>query len=125
MKRIVLLLVLAPSLASADKTYNDAGAKITHDCDKDGNAVLNGSASTGTITGKCDKISINGSTANLTITSVAHLSVTGSMNEVTVEAVDKVSVTGTKNTVTWKKGVSVAKPKVSQTGVGNKVKQDK
>ena len=125
MKRIVLLLALVPSLASADKTYNDAGAKIAHDCDKDGNAVLNGAAASGAITGKCDKISITGSTSKLTIASVANLSITGSMNEVTVDAVDKVSVTGTKNTVIWKKGVSLAKPKVSQTGVGNKIKQEK
>src|SRR5688572_6476140 len=116
MRRIVLLLALVPSLASADKVYNDAGAKVAHDCDKDGNAIFNGSAASGAITGKCDKITVNGSTANLTIASVATLTVTGSMNEVTVDAVDRVSITGTKNTVSWKKGVSVAKPKVSQTG---------
>jgi hypothetical protein len=125
MKRIALLLVLVPSLASADKTYNDAGAKIAHDCDKDGNAVLNGAAASGSITGKCDKISITGSTAKLTIASVAKLSVTGSMNEITVDAVDKLSVTGSKNTVSWKKSVSGEKPKISQTGVGNKIKQEK
>jgi hypothetical protein len=126
MKRIVLLLAtLVPATASADKIYNDSAMKVAHDCDKDGSAIFNGSAASGSVTGKCEKITVNGSTASLTIASVATLTMTGSMNEVTVDSVGKITITGTKNTVNWKKALTGAKPKITQTGVGNKVNKVK
>ena len=126
MKRMVFLLAtLVPATASADKVYNDAGGTVTHDCDKDGTAVFNGASITATVTGKCTDVKVNGSSIKATIASVTKLAVTGSSNEVAAEAVDKLTVSGTTNTVSWKKGVTGAKPKVSTSGVGNKVKQEK
>lgn len=126
MKRLALLLALVPTVAAADTSYNDSAQAINHDCAKDPNVSVNSSASSATFTGKCDKISINGSTIKATIASVAKLSVNGSANEITVDGVDKLSVNGSSNVVSYKTNVAgKGKPKVSVLGTGNKVAQAK
>lgn len=124
MLRLALIVLLIPTAARADKTYDSAGGDVTHDCDKDGNPVFNASGSKITITGKCKEIVFNGSSLTATIVSGEKISVNGSGNEVSIEAVGKLTVTGTSNKVTYQKGIS-GKPKVSTTGLGNKVSQKK
>ncbi|WP_224372890.1 DUF3060 domain-containing protein [Hyalangium versicolor] len=69
------------------------------------------------------EVSISGSSNELTITGdCKSVEVTGSTNKVTLEGVGRIDVTGSSNTVTWKRAVGKAKkPKVSATGIGNKV----
>ncbi|RKH22087.1 DUF3060 domain-containing protein [Corallococcus sp. CA041A] len=42
-----------------------------------------------------------------------------------VEATRAISVTGSSNSVTWKRGHGKSKPKISRTGMDNKVTQEK
>lgn len=72
-------------------------------------------------------VSISGSANALTLTGECKsVSVTGSSNKVTMDGVGEISVTGTGNNVTWKRALGDAKkPKVSATGVGNKVSKAK
>ncbi len=124
---LLATLALTPSFALADaRSYNDAGARVTHDCAKDGPEVdLNGADSTFVFTGTCTKISINGSTLKVTIEKIERLAINGSSNVVAIAAADKIAVTGSSNTVTYKAGISKALPKVSSLGTGNKVSKVK
>ncbi|MBX3156242.1 MAG: DUF3060 domain-containing protein [Deltaproteobacteria bacterium] len=127
MKRLVglvLVLSLAPAgVAGADRVFNSGGG--SHDCNKDGNVVINAGDAKYTITGACEKVSINGSSNTVTIESAKKLSVTGSENKVDVGASDKISISGSDNTVNWKKGLGADKPKVGSVGTGNKINQVK
>ena len=78
-----------------------------------------------TLTGACEKVSINGSATTVSIESALKVSVNGAGNAVSVDAADKISVNGTKNSVTYKGAVTKKKPKVSKTGIGNSVKRVK
>ncbi|WP_158623745.1 DUF3060 domain-containing protein [Corallococcus llansteffanensis] len=42
-----------------------------------------------------------------------------------VEATSAIDVTGMSNSVTWKRGHGKSKPKISRTGMNNKVVQEK
>lgn len=108
---LVVALVFAPSLALADApdhVINGAQESPTVDCGEGGKVSVNGSQNTVTITGACAKVAVM-----------------GSMNTVTVEAADKIAITGSGNTVTWTKGWKKKTPKISRTGVGNKVARRK
>lgn len=123
--KLLLALVLVPSLAFADKSYNDSAQTVTHDCAKEPSVAINGSAGTYTFTGACEKISVNGSSLKVIAASVSKLAINGSSNTVDVDAADKISVTGSSNKVTYKKGVTGAKPKTSSLGTDNKISQQK
>jgi uncharacterized protein (DUF2345 family) len=116
MKQLALALLLVPSLAVADKTYNDAEAAIRHDCDKQGNATFNGADSKITVVGTCNRVVINGGGITATIANVDRIAINGAENTVALDAVKHVSVTGSSNKVTYK-----GKPKVSVTGLDNTV----
>ena len=47
----------------------------------------------------------------------------GATNKVKAEGVATITVSGSDNEVTWKRAVGGKKPKVSRTGVNNKVTQ--
>jgi hypothetical protein len=127
--RVALMLALFSlgfsSVAYAEAEYTDADGTVSHDCAKDPEVSISGSSSTYTITGACAMVSVTGSTNKVTIESSEKVAVTGSMNEVNVAATNKISVLGTSNKVAWKKAIKGKKPKISSTGVGNKVSKAK
>lgn len=122
---VVLLLSLFSSSALAEASYEDAAQTITHDCGKDPEVSVSGSSNQITITGACTEVDISGASNQVTIESTSKASITGSSNEVHITAADKISITGTNNQITWKKGLKSKKPKVSRTGINNRVKQVK
>jgi hypothetical protein len=129
MHRIVtLVLLLVPAIAYADKSYNDANMKVTHNCakDKDGpTAMINGAGGTFTFTGACTKIGVNGSNTTIAIEKATAVNVNGNGNTISVDGADKVSVTGNDNKISWKKGVAGDKPAVSNIGNNNSVSKAK
>jgi hypothetical protein len=99
------------------------GGGGTIDCSKNPTFIYNDNNGAFTFTGKCDKISINGNNAKLTIESVKTLAIQGNGTTATVTAVDTIATPGNKNSVTYKKAVTAnAKVKVSNPGTGNSVK---
>jgi hypothetical protein len=99
------------------------GGGGTIDCSKNPTFIYNDNNGAFTFTGKCDKISINGNNAKLTIESVKTLAIQGNGTSATVTAVDTIATPGNKNSVTYKKSVTAnAKVKVSNPGNGNSVK---
>jgi Protein of unknown function (DUF3060) len=123
--RLALVLSLCSSAAYAEAEYTESAGTITHDCAKDPEVSISGSSSTFTLTGACTTVSIAGSSNKVTIESSEKVAVTGSTNEVSVDATNKISVLGTSNKVAWKKAIKGKKPKISSTGVGNKVSKAK
>ena len=125
MKLLVLLLVLIPSLALAEKSFK--GEKSgTHDCASDPDVAINTGDGTFTITGECDKIGINGGKNTIKIESVKKLGLNGGHNKVDVGSAEKIGVNGSDNIVTYKTGPGgKGKPKVGSVGVRNKITQVK
>jgi hypothetical protein len=122
MRHLILALLLAPSLASADAKLEKSG---THDCGKDPVASIGNGAGTYKFTGACTKITVTGGSNTLTIETVKHLNLTGASNKVTVGTLDEVDLVGAMNTVNYKKTSGGGALKKSGSGVGNKVNQDK
>jgi len=116
MNKLVMLLALSPSLASAEKTF-DNERKVTWDCSKDAVVTINQGNGSYAFSGACKKISINGGHDKVTIDSVETLDVTGSWNEVTASSVDSIRFMGSDNKVAYKKGAG----KVNDLGSNNKV----
>lgn len=119
----LVVLVLAPGVAGADRIFNSGGG--SHDCNKDGNVIINAGDAKYTITGACAKVVINGGTNTVAIESAKHLTITGSENKVDVGASEKIAISGNDNTVSWKKGLGADRPKVGSVGSGNKINQVK
>ena len=72
------------------------------------------------------EVSGTGETSTHECTPGTEVEVTGASNTVTLTGECKrLTVEGASNTVTWKRGPGKSKPKVSRTGVGNKVTQQK
>lgn len=84
------------------------GEMATHACTPGTRVEINGASNNVTLTGECKSVTVSGSS-----------------NTVKVEATRAIIVEGTSNSVTWKRTIGKAKPKVSRTGVGNKVSQEK
>jgi hypothetical protein len=82
------------------------GANETHRCTPKTEVDVSGSGNEVTLTGECKSVTVSGAD-----------------NKVKVEAVAAIEVTGSGNEVTWKRAVGAKKPKVSRTGVNNKVTQ--
>lgn len=82
------------------------GGNETHRCTPKTEVEINGSDNQVTLTGDCKSINVSG--AN---------------NKVKAEGVATIDVSGSGNEVTWKRAVGGKKPKVSRTGVNNKVTQ--
>ncbi|MCY1032479.1 DUF3060 domain-containing protein [Corallococcus sp. BB11-1] len=85
-----------------------SGETATHECKPDSTVEITGASNNITLTGECKSVTVNGSS-----------------NVVKVEATRLISVTGMSNTVTWKRGHGKSKPKISRTGMDNKVTQEK
>lgn len=86
----------------------DSDSTSTHRCSPGTEVEVTGASNTVTVTGECKSVTVSGAS-----------------NKVKVEAVGTITVTGSDNAVTWKRGLGKAKPKVSRTGVNNKVSQEK
>jgi Protein of unknown function (DUF3060) len=121
----LLCLSLLSSAAYAEVEFDEASQTIAHDCAKDPEVSISSSSSTFTLTGACTKVTVVGASNQITIESSEKVAVTGSDNEVHVVATNKIAVVGTSNQVTWKKALKGKKPKISKTGVANKVSQAK
>jgi hypothetical protein len=113
------LIVLAPTLASA-KTYNE-GTGDTWDCAKDGSVSINANDGTYTFKGPCKAIAVNGNNNKVSAEGSTAVSVNGNKNTVDVVAADAIAVNGNDNKVTYTKGLSKAKPSVSNPGNRNTV----
>lgn len=75
-------------------------------------------------TPKMNEVEVTGSDNQLTLTGdCKSVTVSGANNKVKVEAVATIDVAGSGNEVLWKRAVGAKKPKVSRTGVNNKVAQ--
>jgi Protein of unknown function (DUF3060) len=119
-----LLLVLAPTLALADKTYT-SGKGGAWDCAKDATVIINHGAGTYTFKGACKSITVNGGANKLTIESIETLNLNGAQNTVDIGEAGAISVVGSANTITWKKAKSGDKPDIKSVGTGNKIDQAK
>ncbi|RKH18264.1 DUF3060 domain-containing protein [Corallococcus praedator] len=96
------------SASEATIDVTGTGETSTHECKPDSTVEITGASNNVTLTGECKSVTVNGSS-----------------NVVKVEATRVIDVTGASNTVTWKRGHGKSKPKVSRTGMGNKITQEK
>jgi len=124
MKLLLASLLLVPAIAAADVSIEDNDKTVAVDCAKDKNVSISGNKATVTLTGVCDTVSVSGNEITLA-GSATRVSVSGNDNNVALDGVDALAASGNKNKVTWKKGVKKAKPKISNTGNGNKVAKAK
>ncbi|NMO18611.1 DUF3060 domain-containing protein [Pyxidicoccus fallax] len=110
----VMACVLGPVTASAEDNegalieVTGTGETSTHNCTQGSVVDITGASNTVTLTGDCKSVTVSGSS-----------------NTVKIEGVRAIDVTGTANNVTWKRGAGKSKPKISRTGVNNKVTQEK
>lgn len=122
MKTLVsLLFVLAPALASADKV---ASATLV-DCAKKPTYQIPNAGGTYTFTGTCTKISVSGASNHLTIENVKELDVSGAQNTIDVGGTDKIMLSGADDKVRYKKGLTGAKPKITNVGLSSTAEQIK
>ena len=124
MKKLALVLLLVPAIASADKSYN-VGTNVKHDCATDDEVSINVSEAVFTFVGTCKRITVNGAENKLTVDTVKRISINGSENKADISATDEISVNGAENIVTYKKGIKKAKPAVKVRGLQSKVTQVK
>lgn len=114
-----LLLVLAPSFAFADKSFN-TGKGATWDCAKDPVVHINTGGGHYTFTGTCTEIHVNSGNNTIEIDSVTDLHVNGGHNTVTIAtAAGEIHVNGASNKVEWANG----SPKVHTNGADNQVQR--
>jgi hypothetical protein len=123
MKRILyVILVLVPSVAAADKTFN-TGKGVTWDCKKDPVVSINHGGGTYKLKGACTTINVNGGGGKLTIESVDELNLAGAKITVTVGTVATINLLGNKNKVTWKTAKTGDAPAINHIGKDNVVAQ--
>ncbi len=121
-KLACLLLVLAPAVASADKTFT-AGA--TWDCKKDPVVSINHGGGSYTFKGACKTINVNGGGVTLKADDVETLNINGASGKATLGEVGTININGASNKITWKKAKGGDKPQVNTQGADNKVDQAK
>jgi len=118
---LALGVLLAQGSAVADQDIRAKRATI--DCAKDPVVAITAGEGNYTVTGSCDKISINGGQNTVAIESVKKLGINGSGNKVKVTAAEKIGIVGSDNEVEWSKGPSGKKPTIGNVGNNNKVTQ--
>ncbi|RYZ42054.1 MAG: DUF3060 domain-containing protein [Myxococcaceae bacterium] len=96
------------SAESSNFEVTGSNETATHECKPGSTVEITGESNKVTLTGECKSVNVNGSN-----------------NTVTVEATSAIDVTGMSNSVTWKRGHGKSKPKISRTGMNNKVVQAK
>ena len=122
---------------SADKSADKPAAKDKPDEESGGDAAVidctkhpvQSIKSTGDnaikYVGTCTKITVTTGNNRLQIENVKTLELNGGENTVDIGGVDALVLNGAENRVTYRKGLSVAKPKVSGAGADNTVVQVK
>ena len=122
MKTLIIsfVLVLASSLAFADKDF-DEGKGARWDCKDDPIVNINHGSGTYTFVGACTLININGGSNTVTIEAVDDLNINAGNNKVTVGVVGNINIVGSSNHVTWKHAKDGDAPGGSIAGTGNKV----
>jgi hypothetical protein len=118
--KTLLLLLLVPAVAFADKSYVD-GHGEAWDCAKDATVSIDANDGVYTFKGACKSITINGNKNKLTIEGSTKLSINGNENKVDITSVEAVATTGNQNKVSIKKGA----PKISNPGNNNSVAVEK
>jgi hypothetical protein len=77
-----------------------------------------------TINCQGQSVSIKGASSSFTLVGECPLvSVTGANNKVQIEHAGTITVTGTSNEIVWSQGINGERPRVSDTGTGNTVRQ--
>ena len=113
-----------PADKPADKEPAPAAGAI--DCNKQ---PVQGVSSTGgnslRYVGTCARITVSTGANHLQIENVKELVLDGGENVVDIGGVDKIVMNGAENKVTYKKGLTVAKPKVGGGGADNTATQVK
>ena len=123
MKAIIAALVLlAPGLATADKSLDKDGV---WDCAKDPVVVIANGDGAYTFKGTCKKIVVAGGENKLTVESVDILEVAGAENKIDVNTVGTIIVGGADNKITWKKAATGTSPKIKGQPDKNKISQVK
>ncbi len=124
-KTLLLVVLLAPATALADKDLTEPSDGTTWDCATDPTVNISYDKGTFTFTGSCSEINVNGGEVKVTIADVATLNVNGAKNAVKVTELGAVNVNGASNKITWKKAKTGKKPKVATNGRGNSVTRTK
>lgn len=96
----------AGTAAEAAKKIEVSGVnkKLTLACEAGAKVSVAGTGHTITLTGDCDDLDLSGTN-----------------NTVVIDAAAKINVSGVGNKVTWTRGLSGKDPKISTSGVNNKV----
>ena len=115
---LTLAILLAPSLALADKEFEDSG---THDCGTDPVVNIVNGGGTYTLTGACTQVNVNGSGITAMVEAVDELNINGGTNKITVTTLGAVNINGIKNKVSWKKAKTGKKPRAATNGKGNAI----
>ncbi len=118
----VLLLVLVPFTAAADKKL---AKSAVWDCKKDPTVHIGNGKGKYTFKGACTLISIGGGQNKLTIESVDTLEVGGAKNKIVVGTVGTIDVGGADNEITWKKAKTGESPELKGQPSMNKISQAK
>jgi len=123
MKRFVLVLaVLAPSAAVADKEMSRSGI---WNCKKDPVVHIGNGKGNYVFKGACTSISVGGGKNNLKIESVDTLEVGGAFNQISVGTVGTIDVGGSGNKITWKKAKTGDSPELKGQPDKNTITQVK
>ncbi len=113
---LVLTLVLVPTLAHADKSFN-AGKGGTWDCAKDPQISIQANSGTYAFKGTCKTVNVNGNANKITIETTGQLNVMGNDNKVDAVRAEGVHAMGNHNVITVKSG----SPRIANIGNDNKI----
>lgn len=125
MKRLLVLAILVPSLAHAEKTFT-GGKGATWNCDKQDKVIhINHGRGKYTFKGACTRIDFGGGENTITIEAVDTLVVGSAKNVITVGTVGTIDVGGEGNKITWKKARTGDKPTLQGQPDKNTIAQGK
>jgi hypothetical protein len=89
-----------------------------------GEIVRSAGGAVETINCQGQSVSIKGASSSFTLVGECPLvSVTGTSNKVQIELAGAVTVAGASNEVVWSRGINGERPRISDTGTGNTIRQ--
>jgi hypothetical protein len=118
---LVGITVTAGDALAEEPSYAGSSQNITHSCDAVPSVTFGGSSNTITVTGTCKSVVLQGSSNSLTVEASTKVVIEGSANVAAIVATDVIRISGSGNQATWEKGLKAKKPRVSRSGVNNKV----
>lgn len=118
---LVGITVTTGDAVAEEPSYEGSSQNITHNCNAVPSVTFGGSSNTITVTGTCKAVVLQGSSNSLTVEASTKVVIEGSANVAAIVATDVIRITGTGNETTWEKGLKAKKPRVSRSGVNNKV----